>query len=131
MGGIEANVNPIKIRGPSHHVVHRDLVLTVVHVLTELWVDVGEGVARVGRLGGGGARRVRLRLALDGVEVGQQREGILVSLLGLGLHTDRHLLEGGLLLRTGLGVIIIIGNPSGRSLPYTSSCRIISHSGGL
>ena len=79
MGGIEANVNPIKIS--AHHVVHGDLVLTVLHVLAELWVDVRQGVPRVGCLGGGGAHSGGVRLALDGVEVGQQGEGILISLL--------------------------------------------------
>ena len=83
-------------------------------------------MASVGSLGGGGARRVGVCLALDGGEVGEEGEGVLVALLCLGLHTDGDLLERGLLLGTGLGVIIIIGKPSGRSLPYTSSCRIIS-----
>ena len=35
----------------------------------------------VGGLGGGRAHGVRVGLALDGVEVGQQREGILVARL--------------------------------------------------
>ena len=55
--------------------------MTVVHVLAELRVDVRQGVPRVGCLGGGGAHSGGVRLALDGVEVGQQGEGILISLL--------------------------------------------------
>ena len=58
----------------------------------------------VGGLGGGGARRVGVCLALDGGEVGEEGEGVLVALLCLGLHTDGDLLERGLLLGTGLGV---------------------------
>ena len=85
----------------THQVVHGDLVL---HVLGELGVDVREGVSRVGGLGGGGARRVGVCLALDGGEVGEEGEGVLVALLCLGLHTDGDLLERGLLLGTGLGV---------------------------
>ena len=61
-------------------------------------------MASVGGLGGGGARRVGVCLALDGGEVGEEGEGVLVALLGLGLHTDGDLLERGLLLGTGLGV---------------------------
>ena len=38
-------------------------------------------MASVGGLGGGGAHGLRVGLALDGVEVGQEREGILVALL--------------------------------------------------
>ena len=60
-------------------------------------------MASVGGLGGGGARRVGVCLALDGGEVGEEGEGVLVALLGLGLHTDGDLLERGLLLGTGLG----------------------------
>lgn len=76
------------------HVVQRDLVPAVLHVLAELGVDVRQGVARVGGLGGGRAHSLGRRcLALDGVEVSQEREGILVALLGLSLDTDRHLLE--------------------------------------
>ena len=55
--------------------------MTVVHVLAELWVDVRQGVASVGCLGGGGAHSGGVRLALDGVEVGQQREGVFIALL--------------------------------------------------
>ena len=51
-------------------------------------------MARVGGLGGGGAHSLgRWCLGLDGVEVSQQREGVLVALLALSLDTDGHLLE--------------------------------------
>ena len=51
-------------------------------------------MTRVGGLGGGGAHSLgRWGLGLDGVEMSQEGEGILVALLALSLDTDRHLLE--------------------------------------
>ena len=63
-----------------------------------------ERVPSVGGLRSGRAHSLGVGLALESGEVAQQREGIFISLLALGLDTDRHLLEWGLRLRTGLGV---------------------------
>ena len=81
----------------THQVVHGDLVL---HVLGELGVDVREGVSRVGGLGGGGAGRVVV--GLDGGQVGEEGEGIVVALVGVSLDTDGDLLVELGLVWTGL-----------------------------
>ena len=78
---------------PSHHVVHGDLVLTVLNLLAELRVDVRERMPSVGGLRSGRAHSLGVGLALESGEVAQEREGVFISLLCLSLHTDRHLLQ--------------------------------------
>ena len=88
-------------------------------------------MARVGSLGGGGAGGVGV--GLDGGEVGEEGEGVVISLVLVRLDTDRDLLVRPGLVWTGLrrGRSSSLSRKRQADLPYTSFCVIISHSGVL